>query len=413
MDDHETQVVVIGAGYAGMMAALRLAGKAGNLAQVTLVNALDVFIQRPQLLQFAVDRLDPTRPISQMLRGSRVHFEQGWVSRLEPKRRTITVETSSGSQELHYDYVVYALGSFNDQASIPGVRDYTYVLNPYGTHSAKELHERLVELSQGAGRVVVVGGGATGIEAAAEVKGQYPGIQVDLVTEGEFGAFRGERVKGHIRQAFLQQGIPFHEFKTVTAVEDGRIVLAADEVIPFDVCVWAGGFRPLPLAREAGLAVNPRDQILVDPYGRSISHPDIYAAGDASQPIQEPGVPVRMSLFTALTEGAHVADNLCATLEGKPQKPLRFAYYGQGVTLGPQDAVGFLTYPDDQPHGPIFRGRLAVRIRNFAVWLVGTLLETERRWPGFYFWLGQGPYAAAKRAESQRTASSLPAQLDH
>jgi NADH dehydrogenase FAD-containing subunit len=260
---------------------------------------------------------------------------------------------------------------------------------------------------------VVVGSGPTGIEGATEIKGLYPKLQVSLVTDGAFGAFKGEeRIERPLRQAFRRQGIPILEHKRVMAVEEGQLRLAGGEVIPFDICLWAGGFRPLPLASDSGLAVNSLGQVLVDPYERSISHPSIYAAGDSSYPVEEPGTPVRMSLQAAITQGAQAADNLGALIAGKRQKPLSFAYYGQGIALGPKDGLAFVTYPDDRSHGPILHGRVWLAGRNFFVWLFFVLLEVERRWPGFYQWLGKGRYAAAKRRTRLAPAPGMPAQPD-
>ena len=116
------------------------------------------------------------------------------------------------------------------------------------------------------------------------------------------------------------------------------------------------------------------------------------------------GAPNRMSVFNALVMGAHTADNLNAALRGRPQKPLSFAYYGQAITLGPKDAVGFLTYPADKAIGPFYRGRTAVNLRNFFVWFLTFSLKIERRIPGFFFWLGKGRYAAAKRRSQPSSA---------
>jgi NADH:quinone reductase (non-electrogenic) len=78
------------------------------------------------------------------------------------------------------------------------------------------------------------------------------------------------------------------------------VVIDQASEIPCDLCVWTGGFVAPLLAREAGLTVNERNQIVVDPFLRSISHPEIYAIGDAAHPREDPGVPmVRMSAVTA------------------------------------------------------------------------------------------------------------------
>lgn len=158
-----------------------------------------------------------------------------------------------------------------------------------------------------------------------------------------------------------------------------------------------------------GLAVNERGQVLVDPFLRSISHPEIYAVGDAACPVQEPGAPVRMCAFTAQVMGAHAADNLSAAVRGKAQKPLSFAYYGQGIALGRRDAVGFNSFPDDKPNAPVFTGPLGYYVREFFVKFLVAVFSLERRWPGLFFvWLGKGRYAKSQRAlrarQSEQTA---------
>ena len=178
------------------------------------------------------------------------------------------------------------------------------------------------------------------------------------------------------------------EQASVREVTAHTLIIPDSGPLTFDVCVWAGGFRAPILAQEAGLEVNERQQILVDPYLRSLSHPTIYAIGDAAHPAEQPGAPVRMALFPALVMGAHAADNLARLLQGETQKPLGFSYYGQGIALGRRDAVGFAAYPDDKPVGPLVTGRLGLAVRNFFVWLILRLLTVERWRPGFFFWLG-------------------------
>jgi NADH dehydrogenase len=399
----QAQIVVLGVGYAGMMAALRLSGKTRKLnSRIVLINGDDTFIERPRLHQAATGQDIPQTPIREMLRVTRVQFRQGWVTDLDPDSRSVTVQTPQGGEAISYDVLVYALGSVVDQDTVPGVRENAFVLDPRGANATAALRDRLDTLT---GRVVVVGGGATGIEGATEIKGWYPHLQVDLVTDGVFGAFKGPRVERHFREAFAQQGIHIHEGRRVRSVEAGRLILADGKVVPFDLALWASGFRATPLAREAGFKVNDRAQILVDPFGRSLSHPDVYAIGDASHPVEEPGNPMRMSLLTAVMRGAHAADNITALLRGRAQSPLSFAYYGQGIAMGPNDAVGFLGYPDDKPRGPILRGKTAVIVRNFFVALLFYLLKLERRFPGLYYIVGKGRYAKVKRTQKRQPVS--------
>ena len=130
---------------------------------------------------------------------------------------------------------------------------------------------------------------------------------------------------------------------------------------------------------------------------RSISHPNIFAVGDATCPIEELGAPMRMSLFTALVSGAQAAENIAAAIKGKPLKPLSFIWYGQGIALGPNDAVGFGTYPADRAWPLILRRKIAFRTRNFFIWYLLFALELERRFPGSFSWNGKGRYARQQR----------------
>lgn len=409
----QTKIVILGAGYAGMMAALRLSGKTRRLGtKIVLVNGTDAFVERPRLHQAAVGQNIPQTPIQKMLRGTRVQFRQGWVTTLDLDGRSVTVQTPQGEESIAYDILVYALGSMVDQESVPGVRENAYALDAHGANGYAALLDRLHVLAgrsaaedQVAGRVVVVGGGTTGIEGATEIKGRFPHLQVSLVTGGRFGAFKGPRVERHFREAFAQQDIAIREGQPVSTVAPGQLLLADGRFLPFEVCLWAGGFRARPLARQAGLQVNERDQILVDPLGRALSHPNIYAIGDASHPVEEPGNPMRMSLLTAVTRGVHAADNIAAYLRGRKQSPLSFVYYGQGIAMGPNDAVGFFGFPDDKPRGPILRGKTAVTVRNFFVSLLFYFLKLERRFPGFFYILGKGRYAQGPRLQRRQQVS--------
>jgi NADH dehydrogenase FAD-containing subunit len=400
MNHKPTQILILGAGYAGLMAALRLSGKTKNLdVQLTLVDASPVFVQRPRLHHIAVDQQVPEMTIEDLIRGTRIDFLEGWISGLDPVAQQVEVQIGGSVHNRHYDYLVFALGSQVDRSSIPGVGQHAYVLDPSGPMGARDLQKELKTLKGLNRQVVIVGGGATGIEVAAEVQGAYPDLDVSIITAEKFGSFKGPRVEAHIRQAFQQQKIGVIENKTVSAVHQGFVELADGSRIPADITIWAGGFRALDMAREAGFNVNHLGQIIVDPFGRSPSHPDVYAVGDSSFPLEEPGNPMRMSLFTALVRGAHAADNLATHLKGKPQKPLSFAYYGQGIAMGPNDAVGFLGFPSDKPVGPILRGKLAVHVRNFFVWLIFYFLVIERRFPGTFFWLGKNRYNKSERMQ--------------
>lgn len=419
MERQQTELVVLGAGYAGMLATVRLAGRLRRARRrdvhLTLVNASDVFVERLRLHEFAANKPVKARPISRILRGTGVTFVQGRATGIDTTKREVIIRTDAGSQPvcLHYDRLVYALGSRTDLDSVPGVRQYAYTLSPDGARSAGELRGRLAALNGSGHRLVVCGGGATGIEAAAEFASAYPGLEVSLVTRGPFGNLWATDIpeaQAYMRESLDKLGVAVHDGTTVTEVRAKEVLTDAGS-LPCDLCLWAGGFVAPSLAREAEISVNERGQILIDPFMRSISHPDILAIGDAADPVEDPGAKVRMSAFTALIMGAYGADSLSADLQGKELKPFNFAYLGQGIALGRNNAIGFGSSADDIPHAPFFKGRSGYIIRNSLLRYFGVLFDIERMFPGAFWWAGKEPgkksgSKAQKRGQALRQADT-------
>ncbi|MGI8586558.1 MAG: NAD(P)/FAD-dependent oxidoreductase [Chloroflexia bacterium] len=402
MAEQKVEIVVAGAGYAGLLATLRLAGRLRKQrANITLVNAADVLVERVRLHEFAANRPIKRRPLAAMLAGTGVNFVLGTIVGLDTARRTLAVQTTSGARQLPYDKLLFALGSTIDRDSVPGVREYAYTLTPSGPLSATALRERLPALNQAGCHLVVCGTGTTGIEAAAEFAGSYPGLKVTLLTRGEFASALVPEVAAYARKSLQRQGVTIQEHTTVAEVGADTIATSAGP-LAYDLCLWAGGFIAPPLAREAGLVVNERGQIVVDPFMRSPAHPEIFAVGDAAHPLEEPGNKVRMCAATAEIMGAHGADCLSAIVRGQTPRPLSFAYQGQCIALGRHDAIGFNNYPADRARRPYFTGWLGYAVRDFIERYLVATISIERRLPGAFFWVGKGRYAAAQRRGRQR-----------
>ncbi len=408
MKQPSPRILVLGAGIAGLLFTLRLAGKvAYEPVEITLVDEADTFIVRPRLHEFATNQRVFIRSFPQILRKTQVHFLQGRVISIDPDRYCITVLDQQQQRELKYDYLVYGLGSMTDRLSVPGVEQYAYSLSARGLFSAAALRETLPAVQARGGRVVICGGGATGIETAAQVASVYPQIKVSLVTHGPPALFLGKSMAEAIRRRLVNLDIEIVEQSKVKAVHARSVILENERELPCDLCIWTVGFVVSPLAREAGLAVNERDQILVNPFLRSVSHHRIYAMGDAASPVEDPGVShVRMSAFTAGIMGAHGADCLSAILYGKTPEPLSFAYMAQAIALGRHNAIFFLLSPDDRPKPFYITGRLGSLIREAAVNFVVTATLVQSRFPGMFTWTGKKRYALAQRRKVAEVAAS-------
>ena len=412
MTQPSTRILVLGAGIAGLLFTLRLAGKvAREPVQITLIDESDTFTVRPRLHEFATGQHVFRRPFLEILCKTQVQFLQGRVISLDPSRHRITVQDQQ-QHELEYDYLVYALGSLTDRHSVPGVAEYAYSLSASGPFSAASLRDKLPEIADRGGQVVVCGGGATGIETAAQVASIYPQIKVSLVSRGSFALSWDKNVADAIRRRLVSLGVEIVEQSQVGSVCVQSVVLDQGRELGCDLCIWAGGFVVSPLAREAGMAVNERDQVLVDPFLRSVSNPEIYAMGDAASPVEDPGVAhVRMSAFTAGIMGAHGADCVSAMLTGKTSTPLSFAYLAQAIALGRHHAIFFPLSPDDRPRPPYIADWLGSLARVGGIRFVVTAMLAQRRLPGVFAWPGKRRYEQAQRLSLAK--EELPSQPVH
>jgi NADH:ubiquinone reductase (H+-translocating) len=384
--NHKIHVVVLGAGYSGLMAAMRLVKKTKNDVTITLIDADEIFHERTRNHQMAAKQPLPQRPITSFLHGTRIQFMHGRVAALMPSERLVMVDTRSGVQTVGYDYLVYALGSFVNTDAVPGVREHAFTID-YSPAMALALH--LPDLATQGGRLLIVGGGNTGVEVSTEIAETYPGLEITLVTRSSFARNLSPAARTHIRSTFERFGIKFVERTAITKLQEHHAFTERVDNFTFDACIWVCGFAVSDLPKRAGLLVNERGQILIDRAMRSISHPEIYAVGDAASPVEDPGAPIRMGLYTAIMMGGHGADCLAAELNGKQPTAFGLSYIALGVSLGRNDGVWqFLNWDHDTPLNLIFTGKLANLLReffvNFAIWAirVQSIAPWVFEWPG-------------------------------
>ena len=378
-------VVILGSGYAGLMAALRLA-RGKQARRIALINASDQFLERVRLQESIVTEVKPRIPsISEFLAGTNIEFFCASVVSLDANRRRVRI---ASDREIVFDEAIYALGSRVDAESVPGVAEHAYRLEAAeGPRSPSALRARLRENGDRRIRVVTVGGAETAVEVAGEIKTAWPNVEMTMISRLRCGDFKGNRVEAAIRAELARLGVNMIDGETVTEVGPAEIVTGGQS-FPFDICVWSGGLRSPSIARDAGIATDPRGRIWVDPNLRSVSHAHIIAVGDAAHPIAPTGAPYRMSAFAAISTGAYAADMILAGAAKRQLDPFSFSTFGQGIAIG-RGGVGFPSYPDDQQRWFILTGGTARKVRNFFVWFISYALKLERKMPGFFFWPGR------------------------
>jgi NADH dehydrogenase FAD-containing subunit len=355
------RIIVLGAGYAG-------AGAAGHLArhlhpddvEITVVNAGPDFVERIRLHQVAAGRELRRHGLTGMFAGTGIRLRVARVTAVDAGQRTVTVTDDAGADRIPYDTLLYTLGSTVGDRGVPGVAEHAF--DVAGEPAALRLRRRLAELGDGR-TVLVVGGNLTGIEAATEIAEARPGLRVTLVTSGELGGRLGGPARRHLRRAFDRFGITVHEHTTVTRVGEAGAGTADGTAFAADVTVWAAGFAAHPFAAAGGLRVEADGRITVDRLLRSVSHPDVYAAGDSVHAVGENGRPLPMSCATAGFTRMQATATIIGDLTGRPIAQSALAYPGNCIGLGGRDAIFQRVGADSRSTSWSLRGRPAAAIK--------------------------------------------------
>lgn len=267
------RVVIVGAGYAGTACAVRLARKRPE-TEVVLVDARAYFVERIRLHEDVAGPTLRRRVPLQRHVGDRVRVVRGLVDGIDLDARRVHV----GGRAEAFDELVVATGS--------------HAATPRHAVSISTEEEALVARARLAHpdvrRVVVVGGGLTAVEIAAELCDRRPGLAITIVS--------ATAIVAGTEAFFARRGVDVLEHQRVVAFEKDGVILESGVALASDVTVWAGGFVASPFARALAPAVDDRL--------RSTTHPFVRVIGDAAP------TGLRMACAVAIPTGCYVADDL-------------------------------------------------------------------------------------------------------
>ena len=371
------RILVLGAGFAGLWAAIGAArkidqiGPAASEVEILVVDRNDYHNIRVR--NYEVDLSDVTIPLADVLDPIGVNHMRAEVQAVDPSARHVAVETAVDQQCLTYDRLVLTLGSQLVRPAIPGLAVHGYDVDTYV--AAARLDAHLEELgkqapSEGRSTVVVVGAGFTGIEVATEMpakldrahlSGQRRIVLVD--PNANVGMTIGEHSRQTIHGALSALGVETRLNVSVISVHANGIKLSSDEFISAKTVVWCAGMQASPVGAAFATERDRHGRLLVDRFMRATGLRHVFAAGDVASSVIDGIHSTVMSCQFARPMGRFAGHNVVADLFSLPMLPLQIDSYVTVLDLGAWGALYTVGW-DRQVHAVGASAKMTKQIIN-------------------------------------------------
>jgi NADH dehydrogenase len=402
---------VVGAGFGGLAAAKELAGAP---VDVTIVDRHNFHTFQPLLYQVATAGLNAA-DVAYAVRGifhrqANVSFRLATVTGVDWATRSLAVD--DGTEPIPFDYLVMAAGATTNFFGVEGASTYAFPL--YGLHDAVRLRNHILErfeaadadpalVDRGALTVVVVGGGATGVEVAGALAELFARVlrkdfrtlavgraRVIVVEMADhlLAPFRPAS-RRHALETLASRGVEVRLHETVASVDPTGVYLASGEFVATHTVVWAAGVQPNPLAAALGVPTGRGGRIEVTPDLRIVGHPDAFAVGDVAAVTDVRRGVLPQLAPVAMQSGRHAAREIRGVIAGASRRPFRYHDKGTMATIGRRAAVAEL------PVGPPLKGTLAwlAWLGLHLVYLIGfrNRVSVVLNWAWNYVTWDRGP----------------------
>jgi NADH dehydrogenase len=350
------RLVIIGAGFAGMYAALSAArlrdirGVSPQDLQIAIVSPEPTLVVRPRLYEPKPETL--TAPLLEVLEAIDVDYIQGSAETINTEARTVQITPAKGPRKtLSYDRLVVTTGSRLFRPNIPGLAEHGFSVDSLNDAVALDKHlHGLAERPAVNGRdtVVVAGGGFTGIEAATEIPARLreilgPNARTRVVIVDRNTAIApdmGASARPVIEEALRKVGVETRLGAGVAALDETGVTLSSGEHIETETVIWAAGMRAAPLTGQIPAERDNFGRLLVDRCLQVPGVQGVFAAGDAARAAcDDEGNYALMSCQHATRMGAFAGNNAAAELLGVPTRPYHQKAYVTCLDLGEAGAL--------------------------------------------------------------------------
>ncbi|MFZ6674560.1 NAD(P)/FAD-dependent oxidoreductase [Undibacterium sp. Xuan67W] len=375
------RITIVGGGAGGLELAVRLGKKLGkkNKALITLVDASRTHLWKPLLHQVAAGTLDShadEREYFALARSNHFEFRLGRMDALSRDKKEIYLTAThdeDGSellprQAIAYDTLVIALGSQTNDFGTPGARENCIMLDSLA--AAERFHQKLINcclraqtqaqaVGEGRFTVAIIGGGATGVELAAELHmttkilssyglvNFHPEKDLKIVivdAAPRLLQMLPERLSAAVAKELRSIAVEIHTNEKVVEVSKEGVSMSSGKFIPSGIVVWAAGIKAPEFLKDLdGLESNRINQLVVNRHLQTTRDASIFALGDCCACPQGDGLPaVPPRAQSAHQQASMLADSLARMLQGKSLKEFTYKDHGSLVSLGNYSTVGSL-----------------------------------------------------------------------
>lgn len=374
-----SDIVIVGGGAGGLELACKLGRKLGP-TKVTLVDSRLYHIWKPSLHEVAAGTLDIHQEglsYAMLAHDNGFNFVLGPMTGLDEAGQAIEIGAVYSATEhdevlparrLAYTSLVIAIGSTSNYFGVPGAQEHSISLN--ATEDAERFRLRMlrlmlaVEQQREEGRetgldVVIIGGGATGVELAAELReasgayARYGFARMDVKRDVRITILEGaprilaplpERVSNAALGLLNKRGIRVVSDCRVTAIESDKVLDANGNVYPADLCVWAAGIRAPEMLGKLGLQTARGGGLDVDSHLRVKGTQAIWSLGDCAVCIDGNGLSVPPRAQAAHQQADYLVTTFLRMDKGQPAltEPYEYRDYGSLVSVGQNTSVGSL-----------------------------------------------------------------------
>jgi NADH:ubiquinone reductase (H+-translocating) len=358
------KILILGAGFGGMAAALRLDERLGDRSDtsVLVVDRDSALLFTPLLWTVADGRSNPNDvvvPIRAFQRGRAFHLLHATVEGIDLDRRE--VRTSAGIRP--YDYLVIALGSVTAVPALPGLRE--RALRFHTPADAMELRNHLIDALENAHYTVdaqerrewltfvVGGGGDTGVELAATIRNflqagllaEYPWLadeQPRVVVVGRaqrLVPMSSPTTSATVERVLREEGVEVWTDVAIEGVTE-REVQTSRGAIPARTLFWAAGITAPPVVRDLPVDHARNGSVLVDETLRVPGRAEVFVVGDSAWAFDGvSGDPTPPTAQAAGHMGDYVAETIAEVIAGRHPAPFRYVTRGRLALLGHRTGV--------------------------------------------------------------------------